>query len=447
MKSTRLIILLAVVVLVLIAMAVVGKKQGWIGQGNLPEVETEKVAERAILETVSASGKIFPEVEVKISSDVSGELIELPIEKGGWVTQGQLLARIKPDIYLAAVDRAAAALSQARANLANAKARLAQAKARFENARLTFNRNKALHDKGIVSDAEFETIQMNFATAEADFEAAKETVKGADYSVQSAAATLKEARDNLAKTEIYAPMSGTVSLLNVEQGERIVGTLQMAGTELMRIADLNNMEVRVDVSENDVLRVSTGDTAEIEVDAYLDRAFLGRVTHIAHSSNQTDILTSEQVTNFTVKIKLLHVSYQDLISKNGHRYPFRPGMSAVVDIFTEQVTGALAVPIQAVTVRQDIWEQQDTTGREPDLADLPEIVFLYDPATATVQVREVETGIQDATHIHIIEGLELDDQIVTGPYRAIAKTLKAGDAVQLGSADEAKEAGLSVSAE
>ncbi len=437
--DNKLIYGLAGIFLILVVVVLVGKSQGWIGEGEAKEVAMQKVAKRTIIETVAASGKIYPEAEVKISSDVSGEIIELLIEEGDSVNTGQLLARIKPDIYNSAVDRAEAAVNQAKANLANSRARKIQAKAQLDNSQSNFDRNKGLHTQKVISDSEWEQISASHIQADAEFQVAEQTVLGSQYSVESAMATLREARDNLLKTEIYAPRKGIVSMLGVEAGERVVGTLQMAGTEMMRIADLNNMEVRVDVSENDVLRVSLNDTAEIEVDAYLDKKFKGLVTQIAHSANQSDMLTSEQVTNFTVRIKLLHSSYKDLIEGEGHRFPFRPGMSAAVDVFTSRAEDVLAVPIQSVTIREDLFAEEDSSETSASSDDIPEMVFIVEDHKA--EIAEVETGIQDDQYIQILSGLDEGQTVVTGPYRAISKTLDKGDAVEKEKKKEKKEEG------
>lgn len=425
--NKKLFIGLAAVCIVLVVFAVVGKKKGWIGRGKEIQVTTTEVQRRTIIETVTASGKIYPETEVKISPDVSGEIIDLKFEEGDSVKKGDLILKIQPDIYLSAVDRSEATLNQARANLANAKARLAQAEAQYEIGLLSFNRNKKLHEEGVLSDADYENAQASFRAVEGEFKAAKESVKASEYSVKSAEAALKEAKDNLLKTNIHAPMSGIISTLLVEQGERVVGTMQMPGTEMLTVADLNNMEVRVDVSENDILRVSIGDTADIEVDAYLNRKFKGLVTHIASSAVVEDQLTSEQVTNFTVKIKILHGSYKDLLHQDQH--PFKPGMSASVDIQTDKRRGTLSVPIQAVTIRE-------TEENKPEQV-VTEIVYLYESNQAKEQ--EVVTGIQDAQYIEIKEGLEEGQEIISGPYRAVSRLLNDGAYVERVTEEELKK--------
>ncbi len=404
-------------------------------------VEIEKVSTRTILETVSASGKIFPEKEVKISSDVSGEIVELFIEEGDSVVAGQVLAKIDPETYVSAVERGQATLnnvktqlSMSRSQIESARAQKEQIIAQLENVRTIHSRNESLLKDGVISQAEYDQsmaslkgLEANLRASEASERSAQESARAAEFSVKSSAATLKEVRTNLNRTTIKAPVSGTISSLSVEQGERVVGTIQMTGTEMMRIANLNVMEVQVDVSENDILRVSLNDEVDIEVDAYLDRKFKGKVTEIANSaSNLTGgqvSLNTDQVTNFSVKIRLDPDSYKDLIT-SGKRFPFRPGMSATVDIYTEKLDGALSVPIQAVTTRE-----KDGDGKNLDEdEELLEVVFVI--KTDTVSMIEVTTGIQDDDYIVVNSGLTKDDEIVTGPYSAVSKKLKQGAVVQ-----------------
>lgn len=414
----------AVAVFVLLTGAVIAKKKGWIGQGNLIKVTAERVGRHTIEETVSASGKIFPETEVKISPDVSGEIIDIFFEEGDSVSKGDLLLIIRPDIYQSIVEQAEAAVNQSKAALANAEARLAQVRAQFDNVKGTFERNTKLYRQGVIAQAEYDNAAAAYKTAEAEMHSAEESVKGARFSVKSAEAALKEARDNLTKTKIYAPMEGILSRLNVKKGERVVGTAQFTGTEMMIIADLSRMEVQVEVSENDIVRVSTGDTAEIEVDAFLDKIFRGIVRHIANSaSSGSNALTSEQVTNFTVKISILPESYSDLISAD-KPFPFKPGMSATAEIKTDLRKDVLSVPIQCVTVRE---KDDKTTGKKETIKE--EIVFVIEKDK--VKSVKVKTGIQDDKFIEIKEGLSENQEVVTGPYRAISRTLKDGDYVKV----------------
>lgn len=421
-SKNKLLIFLIIIVVVLIIIAVVGKQQGWIGKGDKVKVATEKTSKRTIIETVSASGKIYPVTEIKITPDVSGEIIELSVKEGDSVTVGNLLVKIKPDIYLAMVDRAAAAVNASRANLANAKSRLSQMRAQLEKAELTDKRNNQLHEQKVISDADYESSQSAFKMAVAEVESAEHAVAASEFDIKSAEASLKESNDNLKKTTIYAPASGTISKLGVEKGERVLGTVQMTGTEMMRIANLNEMEARVDVSENDVVRVGNGDTAEIEVDAYLDRKFIGVVSEIANSSSSQGQITTEQVTNFTVKIRLLRSSYQDLLNnEKGHEFPFRPGMSCSVNIRTKTASDILTVPIQSVTTKEE--EKKDSTDKQfTRKKEIKEIVFLYNNGKAIK--KDVKTGIQDDTYIEIKSGLNENDEVIAAPYSAISRTLK-----------------------
>ncbi|MBL7888156.1 MAG: efflux RND transporter periplasmic adaptor subunit [Bacteroidia bacterium] len=407
-------------------------------------VTTEKAAKRNITELVSANGKIQPEVEVKISSDVSGEIVELYVKEGDQVKKGDLLCKINPLIYESNSSRMVATLNGAKANLANSKARLEQIKSSFTNTEITYNRNKKLFDQGAISQADFDASKAAYEGAKADVKAAEESVNASEYNVKSTEASLKEANDNLAKTNIYSPVNGTVSKLNKEKGERVVGTAQMEGTEIMRLANLNEMEVSVDVNENDIVRVHYNDTSLIEVDAYLGRKFKGIVTEIANSANTTGV-TAEQVTNFTVKIRILQESYQDLMVENNNRPPFRPGMSATVDIQTKQAKNVVTVPIQAVTTRSDssafekkgmkeggeeegeivVKDEKDKSGEEKkEEIKIEECVFVY--AEGKAKMVKVKTGIQDNNFIQIVSGLNDGDEIISGPYSAVSKQLKDG---------------------
>ncbi len=405
-------------------------------------VTTEQAAKRSITELVSANGKIQPEVEVKISSDVSGEIVELLVKEGDQVKRGDLLCKINPLIYESNTTRMVATLNGAKANLANSKARLEQIKASFINTETSFNRNKKLFDQGAISQADFDASKAAYDGAKADVKAAEENVNASEFSVKSSEASLKEANDNLAKTNIYSPVNGTVSKLNKEKGERVVGTAQMEGTEIMRLANLNEMEVSVDVNENDIVRVHHNDTTLIEVDAYLGRKFKGIVTEIANSANTIGV-TAEQVTNFVVKIRILQESYKDLMNKNDNRPPFRPGMSATVDIQTKKVLNVVTVPIQAVTTRTDssafekskmkkeeveegeivVTDSKNKTEEvNKDLLKVEECAFVY--SEGKVKLVKVKTGIQDNNYIEILSGINAGDEVVSAPYSAIAKQLK-----------------------
>lgn len=390
--------------------------------GKKPILVTQDTAElRNITETVSAGGKIQPEFEVKISSDVSGEIVELFVKEGDSVVKGQLMLEINPDILQSAAEAANAGFNNAKANLAAAKARLEQSRSQLLRAEADFNRNKNLFDKKAISEAEFIGFKTSFEVAKADLEAANEAVKGAEFTVENARASSSQAQKNLARTKIFAPSGGTISKLVVEKGERVVGTAQMSGTELLRIAHLTDMQVVVDVNENDIVRINLNDTALIDVDAYPNRKFKGVVTQIANSPKtaSNNALTTDEVTNFQVKIRILRDSYSDLIqSGSRHKSPFRPGMSATVDIQTKTEKNVLSVPIQSVTSRQD------TTVKDSKNEVYKEYVFLID--NNKVVQKEVKIGIQDNKHIAIKEGLNKGDKIVSGPYTAISKTLENG---------------------
>ena len=400
---------LLVVTVILIIIAIIGKRKGWFGKEIIIKVSTEKVTKRNIIETITANGTIQPETEVKISPDVSGEIVELKIKEGDLVKKGDLLLKIKPDIYISSLERAKASLN-------SAKSQLAQAQAQFIDKENTYKRNKVLFKKKAISLAEFET-------AESAYKVAKANVDAANFAIKSSEASVNEANENLNKTTIYAPMSGTISKLNVEIGERVVGTIQMAGTEMLRIADLSKMEVVVDVNENDIIRVHMGDTAIVEVDAYLDHKFKGIVTEIANSANTTQQgLATDQVTSFNVKIRLLQSSYKDLIPKDNPSYsPFRPGMSASVDIQTNKVINALTIPISAVTVKTDSTVTETEQNKN-------EIVFVL--INNQAKTKKVKTGIQDNEYIEIKSGLKLNDEVISAPYDAISKFLKDGTRVK-----------------
>jgi HlyD family secretion protein len=436
----RIIWILIIFVVVALIAGVVAKKKGLIGKPDETKVSTEKVTKRTIVEVVSANGKITPEFEVKLSPDVSGEVIELFVKEGDQIRSGQLLAKINPEIYLSNYDRTIAGLNTAQANLANAKARLAQVKSQFINAKSSFERNEKLHEQKTISDAEFETSRANYEVALAEVEAAEESVKAMAFNVKSAEAGVKESKENLSKTSIYAPVAGTVSKLNIEKGERVAGASQFgSGSEILRIANLQTMEVNVSVNENDIVRVTLNDTAFVEVDAYQNRKFKGIVTEISTSANTVGV-SADQVTNFDVKIRILPESYKDLIAADKpNDSPFRPGMSANVDIRTESVVNVLTLPIQAVTTRADSAQTavkadskegntENTDDTKKKIEVVQEYVFAYDNGIA--RMLKVKTGIQDNTFIQIIEGLKEGQEIITAPYRAVSKKLKDGDKVK-----------------
>ena len=433
------------VVLVIIGFAI-ARKKGWIGSEDITKVSTELITKRTIVETVSANGKIEPEAEVKLSPAVSGEITELYVKEGDDVKAGDLLAKINPEIYLSSYDGSVAMVNTQRANLANANARLSQVKSQFVNAKASFERNDKLFKQQTISPAEYDAAKAAFEVAQAEVSAAEQTVKAAEYQVKNAEASVKESKENLTKTSIYAPAGGTISLLNVEKGERVAGASQFSsGTEILRIANLSSMEVNVSVNENDIVRVHLNDTALIEVDAYLNRKFKGIVTEISTSANVVGV-SADQVTNFEVKIRILPASYKDLLKTGKENIsPFRPGMSATVDIQTKTSPNVLTVPIQAVTTRTDTTNasvKQTSAGKEAKTtnatssekepkkkeAAFEEIVFLYKDGKA--KMVKVKTGIQDNTYIEIVSGLKEKQEVISGPYRAVTKKLKDGDVVK-----------------
>lgn len=419
------IVIAIVVLLVLSKSGVIGDKK----KGKEVEIATTKLG--VIVETVSATGKIQPEIEVKISSMVSGEIIELPVKEGQVVKKGDMLVKINADIYASGYKRTVAGLSQT-------KAGLSQADAQFNESKANYDRNKQLFDKGIIS-------RFDWDKSIAAFEVAKATKQSAYYNVQSASATVSEARDNLGRTTIYAPESGTISKLAVELGERVLGTQQMAGTEIMRVANLQNMEVEVDVNENDIVKISVGDSAKVAVDAYLKKEFKGVVTSISNSASST--LTADQVTNFKVKVRILKSSYLDLLEGKPAAYsPFRPGMTATVDIITKTKANVLSVPISAVVVKSDTLATKKSEAKSDDESEAQaapksdkklECVFVKNGDKA--QIRIIKTGIQDDASIEIVSGLKQGDIIITGPYTLVSKELNSGDAVFVPSPDDKKK--------
>lgn len=431
-KSTRNILLVSVGIVVIIVLVILAMNKGEDRNGI--KVTAEKVEKRTIIEVVSANGKIQPEKDIKISPYISGEVIELYVKEGDQVKTGDLLAKIDPEIYRASYDRSMAMLNSQKAAEANAQAQVAQVEAQFRNAELSFNRNKTLWEQKVISDADFDAAKSNYEVAKAGQDAAMESLKGARFGVESAKASLKESQENLFKTTISSPSDGTVSKLSVEKGERVTGASQFsAGTEIMRIANLESMEVNVEVNENDIVRVALNDTCLIEVDAYLDKKFKGIVTEISTSANTVGV-SADQITNFNVKIRILAQSYSNMVdTASAIRSPFRPGMSATVDIQTETVKDVLSVPIQAVTTRADttgVVKKEDTNIEVAATKDeVKEYVFLVDNGKAKMQ--EVKTGVQDNTYIEITQGLEDGQEVITGPYRAISKRLKNDDVVKV----------------
>ena len=413
MKNDKILKILIPVVVVMLVFAVIGKKAGWFGKAVTLKVAVEEVERRTIIETVTANGKIQPEREVKLTPDVSGEIVELTVKEGDRVERGQLLLRIKPDTYISQRDRAVASLN-------SAKARLAQVEAQFIQAELSYRRSRQLHSEQTISVSDFEQAEASYAIARAEVDAAR-------FSVISAEASLKEAEENLTKTSIYAPMSGTISMLLVELGERVAGTNLMAGTEMLRIADLSRMEARVEVNENDIVRVKLGDTATIEIDAYFGNKFKGVVTEIANSAKITGI-SADQVTNFDVKIFILPESYRSL-TNDGRTNPFRPGMSTTVGILTETRKDVIAVPIQSVTTRNDTTKIASINEDQ-----IRTLVFLTDGKYALA--KDVETGIQDNNFIEIISGIEPGERVISAPFSAISRRLSDSALIEIKNREE-----------
>ncbi len=455
-RSNRLIYILLGIVGALIVFVVVGNKAGWIGGPDETEVEVSEVKKTTIVEKVSASGMIQPEYEVKISPDVSGEIIELHVEEGDSVQTGQLLLKIRPDIYQSSLERAKANLNQQRANLAEAKARVARAEAQLVRSENEFKRNKDLHDQKVLSDADFEVSQANYKVAQNDLISAKESEKAAQYIVASSQASVKEATENLRFTIITAPIKGIVSKLSVELGERVVGTAQMSGTEMLRIADLTKMEARVDVNENDIIKVTEGDTAIIDVDSYshTGKKFKGVVRLIANTAN--DKSSADAVTEFEVRIKVLNDSYKDLMENKDIVSPFRPGMTASVDIITNVKDNVLAIPLASVTTRspgadlkgpdggrerrgpEEFDDSEEGTTKAKKKDEIKEVVFLFEDGKA--KMTEVKTGISDFENIEILgDSIKEGQKIISGPFVEVSKRLKDGDLVKTKETKEFKK--------
>ena len=405
-------ILIALGGLILVSILIyIGKNRS---RGEL-EVNVGKVENRTIISTVSANGKIRPEAEVKISADVSGEITELYIEEGDTVKEGQLLLKINPDLYLTSRDRARAGVSSSQSNLKTSQAQLTQAQARLTEQEAAYARNKQLYTDKVLSQAEYDVAKSAYAIAQSEVKAAQERISAARFGIQNSQATLTEANKTLGRTSIYAPSNGVVSALNNEKGERVVGTAQMAGTEIMVISNFNNMEVIVDVNENDILQVKKGDTSLVEVDAYSDRKFKGIVTEISKSANSSGVqMSTDQVTNFEVKVRLLKSSYVDLLEVS--TAPFLPGMSANVDIQTLVKNNIPCLPIEAVGTRV----QEDSANISTE-EELDEVVFSISKSKAVLNI--VKTGIQDSRYIEIREGLKVGDKVIVGPYDAVSKKL------------------------
>ncbi|WP_420387313.1 efflux RND transporter periplasmic adaptor subunit [Roseivirga sp.] len=440
--SNRIIWILLIAIIAIVVLAVVAKNAGIIGAPKTIAVEMAEVSKKTIVEKVTASGVVQPVTEIIISPDVAGEIIELNVEEGDFVNEGMILVKIRPDNLISALDRAKANLNQQLANLASAKASKARSEAQLTQAELAFNRAEELKKQNVIADADYETARSNYLTAKFNLEAAVESVKASEYIVKSSQATVAEAEENVRFTIIRAPASGTISLLNVEKGERVVGTQQMAGTEMMRIADLNQMQVEVDVNENDIIRVTAGDTAIIDVDSYsqMEKKFKGIVTQIANTANTKT--SADAVTEFKVEIRILNESFNELLSEINGPSPFRPGMTASVEIITTTKENVLSVPLAAVTTRNPKLDGRvagagsGEEGGAPSSANtslanednLKEVVFISEEGKA--KMVEVKTGISDFDNIEIVSGLEEGQTVISGPFFVVSKRLKNGDLVE-----------------
>jgi HlyD family secretion protein len=404
------------------------------GGDDAVSVTVDKVMKRSLVETVSASGKLQPETEVKIQSEVSGQIIELPVKEGDVVKKGQLLVRINPDLYTAAVNRSEAALSSAKSSLATAKARLAQAEAQFKAQELNFERQKKLFADKAISKADMDNATSQFETAKAEVVAARESINGAQFSIESAEASRNEATDNLKRTTIFAPMDGTVTALTKEIGETVLGNNMMSGDVIMKVSSLNTMEVNVEVNESDIVRVNVGDTAVVEVDSYRDVKFKGIVTEIGNTALNAlaaTAMSTSDVTNFSVKVRVLPESYAYLSEGQPAGFaPFKPGMSATVEIETERVQDVLSIPIKAVTSREDTSSVDKDDDEKMVMNAEPFIVVFVKNGASEAELRVVETGIQNDEFIHIKKGLNENDEVITGPYDIVSKELKNKDKVK-----------------
>ena len=434
--------------LVVIVLLVSLKKAGVIGKEQGEEVTTEKVQLRTITESVNASGKVYPEIEVKVSPDISGEIVNLFVEEGDKVTKGQVLAKIYADIYSTQKDQASASVNQSQAQYENIKASIGGLKAVYENTKTTYDRFKKLLDDKIVSKAEFEQTEQNYRSAESSYLGALQSIKSGAAQIQGVRAQLSRAEKDLARTTITAPMDGIVSSMSVKKGERVVGTAQMAGTEMMRVADMKSIEVRVDVGENDITKVKIGDTALVEVDAYNKRKFKGIVYKIANPVTAASLTsTSTDVSNYKVHIRLEPSSYADLIQENS-KFPFRPGMTASADIQTKSKRNVVSIPLNAVTTRD-----KEGNGKETKVSatasenngnanaskeeELNEVVFVLQKDNKVKMVK-VKTDIQDLNYIEV-SGLKVGDEVITGPYSTVSKLLKDGTLVKVVTKDKLYE--------
>lgn len=410
------------------------------GKGDsVQKVSTEKVTRRTIIETVNASGKIYPEIEVKISPDISGQITELNVEEGDSVKKGEVLARIYADIYALQRDEAASRVNQSVATVENSKAALVALEATMEQAKATFDRNRKLFEQNVISRAELEQYEMSYRTAEANYNAAKQNIRSLQANVQSTQTGLSRANKDLGRTTIVAPMSGVISSLKVKKGESVAGSAFNVGTEMMTVADMSVLEVRVDVGENDIVKISIGDSADIGVDAYPNRKFKGVVTKIASSTKTANAaLGTNDVTNYEIRIRLDKESYKDIANRT---FPFRPGMNASADIKTKRVDNVLTIPIGAVNARvkgsdETVGEKKAANNEEEtempvQTSDELELVVFVLQKDGTVKKRIVQTGIQDLNYIEILNGLQPGEEVISGPYSAVSRILKDGSEVKV----------------
>lgn len=441
-KSNKLLYWGIGIVIFLIIFLVIGKSQGWIGKSRDLEVEFTKSKKTSITEKVSASGTVQPVIEVKLAPEVSGEIIELNVQDGDSVSTGKVLVKIRPDVWLSQLERSEALLSQQKANLESSRASLSRSEATFMRSEQDYKRQEKLWNEKVISESDWQLAQQNYKVAQNDLRSATQGLEAAKFVVNSSNATVRESAENVRRTTVYAPMKGIVSKLNVKKGERVVGTAQMTGTEMLRIADLNKMEVRVNVNENDIVRVHLNDTVLIDVDSYAstEKQFKGIVTNIANTAR--DKTSADAITEFEVRILILRSSYQDLI-KQGNRFPFRPGMTASVEIITTKKDNVLSVPLTAVTTRNTEKDKKaeggppkDDDDEKPEVSDNKAktekkedkiVVFVNDKGVA--KMIEVKTGISDYDNIEIISGLTDSVEVVTGPFLVVSKRLKDGDKI------------------
>lgn len=443
-KSNKVLYIGIGAVVFLILLLIIGRSAGWIGKPKTLEVELSKAKKVSITEKVSASGTVQPVIEVKLAPEVSGEITDLNVEDGDPVELGQVLVKIRPDVWISQLERSEASLNQQKANLESSKAAYSRAQATFIRSEQDYKRQEKLWNEKVISEADWQLAQQNFKIASNDLKSAEQSVEAAQYIVKSTEASVRESRENVRRTTVNAPMRGVVSKLNVKQGERVVGTAQMAGTEMMRIADLNKMEVRVNVNENDIVRVHLNDSVIIDVDAYSNtgKQFKGVVTNIANTAR--DKQSADAITEFEVRILILQSSYQDLI-KAGNQYPFRPGMTASVDIITTSKDNVLSVPLSAVTTRNPDDKGFTPTENNDDNDDRPQVtdsskpkaekkedkVVVFINEAGVAKMKEVKTGISDYDNIEIISGLSDSVEVITGPFLVVSKRLKDGDKISV----------------